>query len=296
MGDAFCLKLDQLDSNLSKYFKDLREEQIGFDVTLACDDYLRINAHKSVLAAGSDFFNKLFKNLQDSRPIVFLKGMKMKQLEFIVQFLYNGEVNIYNEDLKNFIEAAKDVQVRGLQSIDNIQEAEENKDETDDSMEPIVKLAVPTEDDPPKESIDDVATELKGTTKDEPEDSEDHKLAEESDSLCTDIDPDILDKRIDEMVEKVPGGWNCKICAKICKGRKNIYNHAETHLADVRPGCNLCGKTMSTRASLRVHIDTVHSNEVFDCEVCNRFGMNKVSYKNHRLKCPLKLSASVQKD
>ena len=48
-SDKFCLRWNDYESNLSRAFKDLREEKNLFDVTLVCQD-VEIPAHKVTVA------------------------------------------------------------------------------------------------------------------------------------------------------------------------------------------------------------------------------------------------------
>ena len=59
--EKFCLRWNDFDTNIREYFRELREEHSYFDVTLATDDHYQIEAHKVILAAGSKFFNDIFK-------------------------------------------------------------------------------------------------------------------------------------------------------------------------------------------------------------------------------------------
>ena len=46
---------------------------------------------------------------------VYMKGVKNINLVQIIEFLYNGEVLIEQEGIKEFLDAAKDLQMKGLE-------------------------------------------------------------------------------------------------------------------------------------------------------------------------------------
>ena len=46
--EKFCLRWSEFESNIKDTFRELREEQDYFDVTLVCDDGEQIEAHKIV--------------------------------------------------------------------------------------------------------------------------------------------------------------------------------------------------------------------------------------------------------
>ena len=49
-------------------------------------------------------------------PFIYLKGFKGVDLEYVVDFLYNGEALIAQEELENFLDTAHELQLKGLQS------------------------------------------------------------------------------------------------------------------------------------------------------------------------------------
>ena len=85
--ENYCLKWNNFESNIRESFRKRREEQILFDITLASDDGRQIQAHKIVLAAGSDFFSNIFKKSDHTNMLIYLKGISSLNLEHIVDFL-----------------------------------------------------------------------------------------------------------------------------------------------------------------------------------------------------------------
>ena len=93
--------------------KELREEKDFFDVTIACEDS-QIQAHKVILSACSTFFRDLLRRNPHQHPLLYLKGVKYKELLGILNFMYNGEVNVSQEELKQFLAVAGDLKIKGL--------------------------------------------------------------------------------------------------------------------------------------------------------------------------------------
>ena len=113
--DKFCLKWNSFEENIRNYFRKLREDQRLFDVTLATDDGQHIQAHKVILSAGSHFFSDIFEKSNHTNMLVYLKGINSEKLEQVLDFIYNGEVSIGQEEIKVFIETGKELQVKGLE-------------------------------------------------------------------------------------------------------------------------------------------------------------------------------------
>ena len=112
-SEKFCLKWNDFESNISVSFKSIREDKELFDVTLACDDN-QIQAHKLILSACSPFFRDVFRRNPHQHPLLYLRGIKYRDIESILQFMYHGEVNVAQEDLNNFLSISEELRVKGL--------------------------------------------------------------------------------------------------------------------------------------------------------------------------------------
>merc|ERR1711942_286551 len=113
MAEKFCLRWNDFESNINTAFRELREDKDFFDVTLACDDD-QIQAHKVILSACSPFFRTILKRNRHEHPLIYLKGVKYTDLMAVLNFMYQGEVNVAQEDLNSFLAIAEDLKVKGL--------------------------------------------------------------------------------------------------------------------------------------------------------------------------------------
>jgi len=115
MGSAekFCLRWNDFESNISVAFRELRDDKDFFDVTLACDDN-QLPAHKVILSACSPFFRNILRKNPHQHPLLYLKGVKYKELQSVLNFMYMGEVNVAQEELNSFLSVAEDLRVKGL--------------------------------------------------------------------------------------------------------------------------------------------------------------------------------------
>jgi len=123
--DNFCLRWNDFAENVSGAFKDLRAESDFFDVTLACSDsgVRTLQAHKVILSACSNFFKTTFRQQQANNkhpnPYIYLRGVFYNDLVSILDFIYNGEVNVAQEDLNSFLAVAEELQIKGLTNRDS---------------------------------------------------------------------------------------------------------------------------------------------------------------------------------
>ena len=84
------------------------------DVTLVCDDNVRIMAHSFVLSACSLVFSDLFNGESQSNATVFLKGIDHTDLNQILQFMYHGKATFSEDRMQSFIAASKSLEVKEI--------------------------------------------------------------------------------------------------------------------------------------------------------------------------------------
>ena len=275
--DKWCLRWDQFDTNIREYFRTLRENKRFFDVTLATEDGQQIQAHKIILSAGSSFFSDIFMKSNHSNMLIYLKGISSAELEQITDFMYKGEAFIMQEELKSFLGAGKELQVKGLQGElqgiqDDVTKKHDNYKETH-QVEHVAETNdaydVAHEDNlfiDSAESIDQNVSKVNG------------------DSLESTYE---LDTQIRQLVEKQDGAWSCKVCGKTEYNIGNLKRHAETHIEGISHTCRICSKIFKNKNGLNGHISNIHS-VLFSCDICEKSGMNRKAYSQHKQKYHLK--------
>ncbi|XP_038209949.1 protein abrupt-like isoform X3 [Zerene cesonia] len=112
----YSLRWNDFHSAIVSSFRRLRDEEDFVDVTLACAG-ATFTAHKVVLSACSPYFRRLLKANPCQHPIVILRDVHDKDMESLLRFMYQGEVHIGQEQLKEFLRAAQLLQVRGLTDV-----------------------------------------------------------------------------------------------------------------------------------------------------------------------------------
>jgi len=83
------------------------------DVTLSCEGE-QLKAHKVILSACSLTFKNLLKKTPSQNPVILLWDVSPRDLSAILDFMYNGEVNVKQEHLNSFLAVAEKLRVRGL--------------------------------------------------------------------------------------------------------------------------------------------------------------------------------------
>ena len=111
--EQFTLHWNDYQRHLATAFEDLLTSREFVDVTLGCEGK-KLSAHKMLLSSCSPFFRELLHGNTCQHPIIVLSDIKYKDLESIIQFVYNGKVNILQDELNSFLRAAEILKIQGL--------------------------------------------------------------------------------------------------------------------------------------------------------------------------------------
>ena len=283
--DNFYFKFE---ANLRQTFKRLKDEKRMCDVTLATDDGHQVPAHKTILSAGSQYFDDVFRENDYSDIIVYLKGINKIDLEPITDFIYSGEANVKHENVKNFFTTALELRVRG---IDGITEGNANEGmDKIDHCKPSMKcndIVKENSNNNPLSKISETWEEVSNTFSFEDSDSSMPNIIKKEKvdkNIKVPFSLDInfeLDSQLSEMMTFYEGLWKCKICGKTSTKKQQIARHVEVHIEGLSHSCNLCGNQFSTRQYLAQHMSTIHS-ELMCCEICGEAGLTRSKYVNHK--------------
>ena len=100
-GEKLSLKWNDFQASAANSFLSLREEKDFYDVTLVSEDQIMFDSHKVVLSASSQFFKSLIKNVKSNpNPLLYLGGVSSKNLNYCLDYMYNGEVHILHDDIE----------------------------------------------------------------------------------------------------------------------------------------------------------------------------------------------------
>ena len=254
--------------NISSAFQEMRDDQDLADVTLACEGRKQFQAHKLVLSASSPVFKEIIRKNKHPHPLIYLKGMKAGALESVLDFLYRGEVNVYQQDLNDFLALAEDLELKGLTGqqpkdggyLPNMQQVEENKIKKTyvNDNTPMLKTTPKsrklafTKEEPYFEQDTENQTNFVNTTH-----AETSIAAIEDDSM--NIKDDELISTIENLCEKIGDKWNCKMCGQQAVQKITLKRHIESkHTEGGSHPCKVCGKIFRSSNSINTHMSKFH--------------------------------------
>ena len=106
MDEKFSLKWNDYQSNLTQSLSQLRNDKESADITLISEDKVKFSAHKIILSSCSKTFKFILKGSFHANPLLYLSGISSVNVGFILDFIYYGEVNLFQEQLDHFLESA----------------------------------------------------------------------------------------------------------------------------------------------------------------------------------------------
>ena len=238
MSQKFCLKWSDFQSNVSNSFGLLRNEDYLHDVTIVTDDNEQVEAHKLVLSASSEYFKSIFKRNKSPNLLICLEGVSSEHLLNVLDYIYNGEVQIFQEHIDKFLEVAHRFKLEGLLG---------NKHE-----DPLGEVQEPVDDN----------NILKQEAEIRKPNSSNERTTVPKIAIVFSGEVSEIDQQIFKYVEKSSDGtYVCKICGKSSvKKRTHIRNHIETHLEGLSFDCRECGKDFRSRNLLSQHIHFKHKS------------------------------------
>ena len=253
MSEKLFLQWNDFKVNVNSAFGRLRDDKEFTDVTLACEDGHQMEAHKIILAASSPFFDKVLQRNKHPHPLIYLRDFKSEDLMAILDFLYLGEANVFQENLDSFLAIAKELKLKGLtgqNTSDLIQEKE--------------KFANPK----PIHITEEISTTYNNI-----------RNAQEASRVMAipngfSGDLQVLDDKVKSMMErsqnKIPNGkqangtpirataFICKVCGKEGTRQHMIHHIEANHLEGISIPCDTCDKAFSSRHSFQKHKSMFH--------------------------------------
>ena len=244
-NEKLCLKWNDFQNIVQTSFEELRGDNDFTDVTLASEDQ-SIKAHKVILSACSPFFKRLLINHPNPQPLIYMRGVKSNDLVAVVDFIYKGEANIFQEQLENFLALAEELELKGLRGSS---EEGVNKEEPEHAKEYFDH----------GRSRTDVGNIKRNMNNEGP--SLNHKsnknalmpITQSRPKQNTLINPNTM-ATIESLIERrINGGFACIKCDFKASHKSHMKEHTEKHIEGLEYPCKSCNKILRTSYSFRKH-------------------------------------------
>ncbi|XP_028159268.1 transcription activator GAGA-like [Ostrinia nubilalis] len=294
----FSLRWNNYVTHVTEAFNVLRFENDLVDVTLCCDGG-KIKAHKMLLSACSNYFKQIFKENPCQHPVIIFRNFKYEDLNAIINFMYHGEVNIFQEQLESFLITAELLEVKGL--TDNAED-ESSKGQlrmNDTSLDLSSKSHRFTEDIVPVLSDEPInlapvqsskdeyipqANLVKVTPETSSQDNENIEVQPESSKVdesktkpaaSEEMQVDNQSTSVEDLSEKSSSEselakFRCQLCPKGFKHPTSLTLHKDSHAGKTQ--CPVCLRSFSRSYDMRSHLQRIHQGK--------QLTIKEIRYKN----------------
>ena len=256
MGEKFNLTWHSFSSHGQELFKNLLDTQNFTDVTLISDDLQQYRVHKFILSACST----VFRNILKSTPLntsIYLRGIHHEELESIIQFIYLGEATFYHERMNEFINVAKNLDIKeiGKYVVDEEEETGDVKDkQTFDEDNSILSDENPT--------IDETEFEFETI------------LGRTSNQVAT-------NNSSSSVVNDQKKQYKCQHCTYQAINSGNLKVHVQTKHEGIKYPCQQCDYQATQSSSLQMHIKSKHEGVKYPCQQCDYQATHPSSLQMH---------------
>ena len=238
------------------------------DVTLVCGDQTSFKAHKIVLSSCSRLFHRMINNNSFSgNTIIYLHGINNRDMNSIMQYIYLGKTSIPHDRISDFLETAKNLEIKDVESLELPSNKSKNLEE------PLPQTNPPRVDPPDLEEImqQSVASAI--------------SLNTSTPNPTLVIDEDDEEKTVATDLQKTTPNKNthhtCRECGKAFLTEKNLFAHQKSVHNGVKFYCKECDFKTSQILILERHVNTSHKEKKNKCNFCENRYQHFVDLKKH---------------
>ena len=131
------LKWESFSDHLKQMLQSLIDDKHGQDVTLVCDDKVKLKAHKFVLKSCSPVFGEILNCEENSVSSIYLRGINHQEMKSILNFMYLGETTVNIDKIEDFMNVSKSLEIKELCNQSTVQvksEPQKNEETADEDL------------------------------------------------------------------------------------------------------------------------------------------------------------------
>ena len=245
--EKYNLRWQTYTDHLKIMMKELMMNEDFSDVTIVTEDKKQVKANINILSVCSPLLKDIFKKENNSNSIIYLRGIQYPEIESIIQFIYLGEVNIYEDRMDEFLAVGKLLEIKELSNA-VIETSNKPKEElrTNDPLtltEKVEEKYVLSD----QISIKQAAQERIGT------------------------------------VVNSNGKYKCEQCENTYASQGSLNKHKQTIHEGIKYDCYECEKRFTTQGILNKHILSVHEGVKYACDQCDSKASTEWNLSQHIL-------------
>ena len=193
-------------------------------------------------------FNFILRENNNAHSLLYLGGVSSVNLEFLLDYIYHGEISLFQHQLDSFLESAQQLEIDGLIGQERI------KQETHKNVEQAEQKVFH-------------ADEVVEIYSEEVDTSRQNSVPSTSDLTMIDVKSLTfreIQQKIKELYKRVDEWWICMACDYRTRSKvsSNIKKHVEIHFDGLSYSCNQCNKEYRSSNSLYLHRHNVHKSKL----------------------------------
>ena len=245
-NEKFTLTWHSYADHYQGFLSNLFDTGESSNVTLVCDDQVKFRAHKFVLKACSPVFESILDETNDSKTVVYLRGVNQLELKPILNFMYSGQASFYQARMKDFLKIGKDLQIKEIKEVPEEEEIVDNGENIAEAHNHDVISEEVLGDD--NESVDENGSASYATSQ---------EISVPSDSS------------------------QCPQCNAVFTLRCNMLKHVRSKHDGVKYPCSQCDYKATRPSTLKLHRDSVHEGVKYPCSHCDHKATSQSNLKLH---------------
>ena len=300
-NEKFTLTWQSYTSHFQGVLGNLFDTSESSYVTLVCDDQVKFKAHKFILKSCSPVFESILNEANESKSVVYLRGVNQLELKPILNFIYSGQASFYQERMKDFLKIGKDLQIKEIKEVpeeEKMVDIDIGENMAENPHHDVISEEVSSEE---NESVDenDIAryeSRQQERMKEEMVDiGEDMAEKPHHDVISEDVSSDDNESDVDEneiasstaryessQEISVPSDSSqCPQCNVVFTHRHNMLKHVRSKHEGVKYPCSQCDYKATQQSNLRLHIESIHEGVKFPCSQCDYNATTQSNLKKH---------------
>ena len=321
--ETFNFNWHSFQTHILDTFQQQFKERSFSDVTLVTDDQGQFQAHRFVLSSCSPILKDLLLTNFHPHPLICLYGVKKRELECILQFMYLGETKIDHDRIDDFLNVVKNLKIKQLfrenmshndkydmivqsKEIKKGQDINNHEVESDDDIfrikeETSINCSAGTEQDLVSEGqvVEDCKSQLltsgsnaltASVTCTEQQITE-NKLAVKEEDENIEVS---RNQNLDKTNEIQQGSTSCNNCEYETRSRDKLQKHQQALHEGIKYSCELCDFQSGWQHSIGGHIQSQHSDKnqarrkystkKFKCGLCDYIATKLIKIQRHMQK------------
>ena len=251
MDDNFNLKWKSHQSHTQSLLSELISSQEFADVTLVCNDFKQLKAHKFMLSSCSTVFKSILQNNKE-HPFIYLRGINTNEMMAILQFIYLGETTFNQDMMKDFLQVGNDLGIKELKEYHAF-------DAQAAQLNPESSRKIYFDDNRPMDN-NPVST---------PAYFHDVHIVQYNPQQST--KPMMKIESRDGALADYEGRetFSCEVCHKVYYSKIGLAQHINSIHEGKKYACDECSYQATRQFQLGEHKKAMHSSTTYQCSTCN---------------------------